>query len=812
MVRRWLMMLALSVCWFQSGLVQSAAADAPAEARRLFFETSIRPVLVEQCQKCHGEAKQWGSLRLDSGPALLAGGDSGPAIVPGQPEKSLLIRAIRQQDEDLKMPPKGKLSDKQVADFILWIKQGAHYPDPIEAVKKKLRDPNHWSFQTPVDPPPPVIRDTSWPTSVVDLFILSKLEAEQLVPAARADKRTLIRRASFDLIGLPPTTEEIAEFLADNDPSAFSRLVDRLLASTAYGERWGRHWLDVARYADSNGLDENVAQGNAWRYRDYVVAAFNSDKPYDQFLVEQIAGDLLPITDDVAVRNERLIATGFLSIGPKVLAEVDESKMQMDIVDEQIDTLGRALLGMTFGCARCHDHKFDPIQTADYYGLAGIFKSTRTMDNFKKVAKWHENPVPTPEARAQQAAFEAQVARAKVAIQQLTDAADAKLKEATAKGEKLPEKRETLYSEETKVGLKRLRDELVKLEKSAPEMPSAMGVQDDLVADVAIHIRGNPLKLGEVVARHVPTVLEGPTARQFTAHESGRLELAQALTEKRHPLTSRVLVNRVWRWHFGKGLVRTTDNFGLLGEPATHPELLDWLASRFMEQGWSIKQLHRLIMLSSTYQLGSQVDPAVVERDPENLFYGRTSLQRLEAEEIRDAMLAVSGRLDRTLGGSLLNVKNRAYFFDHTSKDLTDYSSPRRSIYMPVVRNNVYDVFQLLDYPDAAIPTGDRNITTVAPQALLMMNSQFVSTASADLAARLFTQSPDNDAQRIEQLYLLAYGRPVTAEEIEQSKSFVAEIEAALRPTDLDPASRHQRAWASLCQVVLAANEFIYLQ
>jgi len=812
MGRCWLLKLVLVVALSCCCVDSAVADDTPTAEQLQHFESSIRPVLVEHCLKCHGEEKQWGSLRLDSSKALLDGGDSGAAIVPGQPEKSLLIRAIRQQDEDLKMPPKGKLSDKQVADFILWIKQGAHFPAAAETGKKRSRDPNHWSFKTPVDPPLPAIQDKAWPKSELDHFILAKLEHEHLAPAAQADRRTLIRRATFDLTGLPPTPAEISEFLADKSPDAFTKVVDRLLASSAYGERWGRHWLDVARYADSNGLDENVAQGNAWRYRDYVVNAFNNDKPYDQFLTEQIAGDLLPATDDNAVRNERLIATGFLAIGPKVLAEVDESKMQMDIVDEQIDTLGRAVLGMTFGCARCHDHKFDPIQTADYYGLAGIFKSTKTMDSFKKVAKWHENPVPTDEALAQKSAFEVQLTAAKGAIQQLTDAADAKIKAANTKGDKLPEKLETLYPEETRTELKRLRDELAKIEKQAPEMPTAMGVQDDAVADAAIHIRGNPQKLGEVVARHVPTVLEGTAGRQFTPQSSGRLELAQSLVEKRHPLTSRVMVNRVWRWHFGKGLVRTVDNFGLLGEAATHPELLDWLAHRFMEQGWSIKKLHRLIMLSSTYQLGSHVDPAIVERDPENLLYGRATIQRLEAEEVRDAMLAVSGQLDRTLGGSLLNVKNRAYFFDHTSKDLTDYSSPRRSIYLPVVRNNVYDLFQLLDYPDAAIPTGDRSTTTVAPQALLMMNSDFVAKASTELATRLLSQQQADDATRISEMYQLAYGRDVTPEEVEQSRSFVTEIEKALQPTDPDPANRHRRAWATLCQVVLAANEFIYLQ
>lgn len=798
------------ICW-QGSLETTARADEPTAEQLQFFETSIRPILVEHCQKCHGEAKQWGNLRLDSRQAFLAGGDTGPAIVPGEPEKSLLIRAIRQTDDELKMPPKGKLSDKQIADFIVWIKQGAHFPSAKEATKQRNRDPNHWSFQTPVDPPVPNVTNTAWPKTNLDRFILAKLEDAKLAPAATADKRTLIRRATYDLTGLPPTPEEIAAFLADDHPDAFARLIDRLLASSAYGERWGRHWLDVARYADSNGLDENVAQGNAWRYRDYVVNAINNDKPYDQFIKEQIAGDLLPAADE-AVRQEQLIATGFLTIGPKVLAEVDQAKMQMDIVDEQIDTLGRAFLGLTLGCARCHDHKFDPIETADYYGLAGIFKSTRTMETYTKVAKWHENPLPNPQFLAEKAAYDQRHAEAKAIIDKLIESADAKAKAAIPEGQKAPEKLETVYPEETKTELKKLRDSLAALEKTAPETPAAMGVTEDKVADVAIHIRGNPLKLGDIVPRHVPKVLEGSTVRQFPATHSGRLELAQSLTEKRHPLTARVMVNRVWRWHFGRGLVRTVDNFGLLGEAPTHPELLDWLAHRFMEQGWSLKQLHRLIMLSSTYQLDSHVDPSVVEADPENRLYARNSVQRLEAEEIRDAMLAISGKLDRTQGGSLLTVKNRAYFFDHTSKDLTDYSSTRRSLYLPVVRNNVYDIFQLLDYPDAAVPTGDRTATTVAPQALLMMNSDFVATASSNLAARLFARADQNDSQRIAELYQLAYGREASPQEIEQSQAFVGQIDKALAGSDADAASRQKKAWATLCQVILAANEFIYLQ
>lgn len=807
--RGWLISSFLAL-WCLGQLSQPVSAAEPTAEQIQFFETSIRPVLVEHCLKCHGEGKQWGSLRLDSSKAILEGGDSGAAIVPGQPEKSLLIRAIRQQDEDLKMPPKGKLTDKQIADFAQWIKQGGHFPAKAET-KARTRDPNHWSFQSPVDPPVPAVENKAWPKSILDHFILAKLEGQKLPPAAPADKRTLIRRATFDLTGLPPTPDEIAEFLADESPDAFGRLIDRLMASSAYGERWGRHWLDVARYADSNGLDENVAQGNAWRYRDYVVAAFNNDKPYDQFLVEQIAGDLLP-TDDMAIRHERLVATGFLTIGPKVLAEVDQAKMQMDIVDEQIDTIGRAMLGLTLGCARCHDHKFDPIETADYYGLAGIFKSTKTMDSYIKVAKWHENTIATPEQVAKRAAFNEQVTQQKAAIQKVVETADAAAKAAVPAGEKPPEKLETLYKEETKAELKRLRDELAAFEKTAPDVPSAMGVAEDKVIDVAIHIRGNPLKLGDVVPRNVPKVLVKDVHHQFPGDHSGRLELAQSLVEKRHPLTSRVIVNRVWRWHFGKGLVRTVDNFGLLGEAPTHPELLDWLAHRFMEQGWSLKKLHRLIMLSSTYQLGSHVDPSIVERDPENMHYGRASLRRLEAEEVRDAMLAVSGRLDRTLGGSLLTVKNREYFFDHTSKDLTNYTSQRRSIYLPVVRNNIYDIFQLLDYPDAAVPTGDRNSTTVAPQALLMMNSEFVSQASIDLATRLLNLPDGDDPSRLRTGYVLAYGREATDKELSESKTFLTDLEKAFQVSEPDPAQRRIRVWETLCQTILAANEFVYLQ
>jgi len=497
-----------------------------------------------------------------------------------------------------------------------------------------------------------------------------------------------------------------------------------------------------------------------------------------------------------------------LAIGPKVLAEVDEDKMQMDIVDEQIDTFGRAFVGLTLGCARCHDHKFDPIDTADYYGLAGIFKSSRAMENYKKIARWHENVLPSPATDTLKAEYDAQLAAKKQEIDEFVAKADEQVRTDATAGALLPEKLETLYPKETKAALKKLRDEQTALQKNPPDLPAAMGVTEDTVADTAIRIRGNPLKLGDVAARHVPPALRGPPAPPFTIAESGRRELAQWLIDPEHPLTSRTLVNRVWRWHFGEGLVRTPDNFGLLGEKPTHPELLDWLARRFVADGWSIKSLHRMILSSATYRQGSGFG-GQSSVDPENRLFGRANVRRLEAEAVRDALLAVSGQLDGQMGGSLLTVKNRAFFFDHTSKDMTDYSSRRRSLYLPVVRNNVYDVFQLLDFPDPAIPSGDRSTTTIAPQALLMLNSDLMIDAAANLADRLLASAGTNE-DRNRKLYEIAYGRPATTAETTDAVAFLAAAEKSL--TAAEQSQRQREAWSALCQTVLAANEFVYVK
>ena len=773
------------------------------------FETHVRPILDEHCLKCHGSTKQWASLRLDSRDAILKGGDSGPAAVAGEPDESLLIRAVRHDDENLKMPQDDKLTDAQIEILSSWVKSGLAFP-AVSAASKRHRDPNHWAFISPAEVAIPPVQNSAWPQSDLDRFVLARLEAEGLSPAPKADKQALIRRVTFDLTGLPPTPVEISAFLHDERPEAYPELIERLLSSPAYGERWGRHWLDIARYADSNGLDENVAHGNAWRYRDYVVRSFNADKPFDQFIREQLAGDQLEASSD-EVRNELLTATGFLSIGPKVLAEVNMPKMRMDIVDEQIDTVGRVFLGMTFGCARCHDHKFDPIDTADYYGLAGIFKSTRTMDTYTKVAKWHEHPLKSAEATQMQADYEAQVAAKKMAIETTVKSADEALQASLPDGAIPPESKESQYPEETRTTLTKLREELSALEKAPPELPTSMGVTEDEIVDVPIHVRGNPSRLGDVVPRHVPAVMKGPEMPGFSGQHSGRRELAEWLVNDHHPLTSRVLLNRVWRWHFGRGLVASADNFGLLGEKPSHPELLDWLAKEFIHRKWSLKEMHRVILLSNTYQQSTHVSSEAATADPDNRLWSRFPVRRLAAEEIRDSLLFVSGQLDATMGGSLLKVKNRGYLFDHTSIDTTDYNSARRSLYLPVIRNNVFEMFQLLDFPDPAVPTGDRATTTVAPQALMMMNSDFVMQAADALAGRVLT-TDSTDSERVKEIYVTCLGREPSNEEISQDLQLIKDTLQTFSSDARSDKDRLIAAWSVACQVVLASSEFVYLQ
>ena len=746
----------------------AVAAPVPSARADDFFENKIRPLFAEHCAKCHGaEEKVKGGLKMNTRADLLAGGESGPAVVPGKPDESLLVKSVKYTDDALKMPPKGKLSDQQIADLAKWVKDGAKWPNadvkpnpepkpngPLFTAEQKA----FWAFQPVREPAVPKV---SGVTNPIDAFVRSKLSDNSLSPAAPADKRTLIRRAAFDLAGLPPTPDEVTAFVNDPSPQAFEKVLDRLLASPAYGERWARHWLDVARYADSNGLDENTSFGAAWRYRDYVIQALNDDKPYDRFVREQLAGDLLPFASREE-RQQNLTATGFLVLGPKVLAEPDKQKMLLDIADEQLDTVGKAFMGLTLGCARCHDHKFDPIPARDYYSLLAVFTSTRTMQNLNTVAKAHERAPDGPEAG------EVVLARAK--LEQLTRQLRKIERDFGATPATEQEKRSALHlqAEERRAAIK-------KLEAVLPASPMVLAVDEGSAAaygtqprNLFVQIRGNYVSPGTEAPAVFPRIIAGedqlpfvratapasatskPNTIRYGAARatSGRLELANWLADPKHPLTARVLVNRVWQHHFGEGLVRTPDNFGRLGERPTHPELLDWLALRFTENGWSLKKLHKLVMLSATYQQASTHNAQAAERDPDNRLLWRFNRRRLEAEAIRDALMLTAGTLDHTAGGSLLNNGNFEYINNEHSRGGVRYGTHRRSVYLPVIRNNVFDFFQAFDFVEPHVSNGKRAATVIPSQALYLMNNPFVVEQSQALADSLLS-AKGTDAERV---------------------------------------------------------------
>ena len=650
----------------------------------------------------------------------------------------------------------------------------------------------HWAFQPVQRAALPAVKAKDWPQNGIDHFILARLEKAGLQPAPAVAPRDLQRRLNYALTGLPPKANSKIVNLKSE--------IENLMATPQYGERWARHWLDVVRYADSNGLDENAAHANAWRYRDYVVNAFNADKPYDQFLIEQIAGDLqAKDSQEDARRRELFIATGFLSLGPKVLAEPDKVKMEMDIIDEQIDTLGKALLGLTLGCARCHDHKFDPIPTADYYALAGIFKSTKTMENLKTIAKWHENSVATPAEKRLREKHDVLIDAQKKVVTAFTEKANAQLL-VSLKIDKLPAKPEEKYPKTTRNELGKLRAALKQLEDNPPPLVSAMGVTDGNATELPVFVRGDhntPASFKQ--PRRFPQVLSD--GKPLGNENSGRLALAQWIADKKNPLTARVMVNRVWRWHFGRGLVATTDNFGLLGERPSHPDLLDWLAAWFMDNGWSVKKLNTLILTSATYQMSSTASPAALQQDANNVLLSRAPLRRLEAEPLRDSLLELGGLLDKQVGGFVWTFENYKLVFNHTSEDATTYESNRRALYLPVIRNHVYDLFELFDFPDPGTVNGNRADSTIAPQALYLMNSPLVLRATESIAEALLKEGDLTNVQRVQRLYAQVFNRPPTVKETQRAVVFINNL-----------AQDRLASWQALSQALVSSNEFLYLK
>ena len=763
-----------------------------------FFESKVRPLLIERCHECHSAAsgKSKGGLRLDSLVAILQGGDSGPALVAGKPEKSLLIQALAHSEEVSGMPPKGKLPDGEIATLTAWVKSGATWPAELAAGSKKPSSApstgtgTHWAWQPLKHPAPPAVRDKAWGRQPVDAFILAALEAKGLSPAPAASRQTLIRRLSLDLTGLPPTPEEVEAFCQDTHAGAVEALVERLLASSRFGERWGRHWLDVARYSDSIGGGMNLVLDDAWRYRDYVISSFNADKPYDRFVTEQIAGDLLPAGDE-ARRVEQIVATGFLLLGVTELGEYDREKLRMDIVDEQLDTLGKTFLGLTLGCARCHDHKFDPVPARDYYAMAGIMRSTNPLDEKKSVGMFGKlRRVPLP----QDAATTAAIARATQELAPLKKElaeVQAALKTGSAAEKPALEKRqESIRAEQ------RRRNSLI-----AAMTPMILAVGDEAQPkDSPIFIRGDVHNPGQTVPRGFLTLARFEGTPAVSPRQSGRLELARWMTHPDQPLLARVMANRVWHWLMGAGLVRSVDNFGLRGEQPSHPALLDYLARRFIQQGWSVKALIREMVLSKTYQQGSEATPATVQADPENRLWGWHPRRRLEAEEIHDALLLVSGALDPTLGGQS-NTRTGRLGSEGEDAFLNSDPRQRRGIYQPIYRGGMApDLFRVFDFPDAGLVTGSRNVTTVATQALYLLNSPEMLGHARRTAARLLAERSE-DAGRLQRLHQWLFGRDATGLEVQRARDF---LKAA-------PGSQ-DAAWAALCHSLMISTPFLFVE
>lgn len=927
--------------------------DPPAQVEReAFYEKNIRPLLIDKCYACHSleKNKTKGGLALDSQKAWLTGGEHGPALSPGKPDDSLLIKAVRYADDELRMPPKshgGKLSDKEIKLLEQWVRDGAHSPKQV--VRTVAGDKQWWSFKPITMPVPP-----DGKVHPIDAFLAVRHQALGIKPLGSADKRTLLRRLTFDLTGLPPTPEEVNSFLSDSSPQAFAKAVDRLLASPHYGERWGRHWLDVVRYADSlddRSYDKEGDILDAWRYRDWVVNAFNCDLPYDQFIIQQIAGDILA-NQPGKYSADKIIATGMYAIGNWGNGDADKEKLHTDIVDDQVDVTSRAFLGLTVACARCHDHKFDPITTRDYYALSGFFFSSHILDKFQSKGegeKLMRIALQSPDEkeqfnqkRKQLQQIEQQLAnllrpmktyREKIAgkdelhgwgpqgsdnpslvintSDKLVSYSTIKLRPHTIAvhpGPQIPasiawkspltgkltikialhdadpncgngidwelkhgdkslhkgvmDNGKSLIMPETTVTMQKndllvlvigprgeyscdtteveftiafeggekhdLKESLQKnyrrgashpwyvcsgsgsklvdedqsvdqlearqkeIKKQLGQVSYAQGMLEGGITgtmyagfhNVKVHQRGSYHRLGDEVARGYPVVLTNQQPAITTG--SGRLELARWIASPSHPLTARVMVNRLWQHHFGEGIVRTANNFGKLGTPPSHPELLDYMAGEFIRSGWSIKSMHRLIVTSQAYQRSSLWSDSaehkmILQHDPDNLTLARQHRRRLTAEELRDSLLAATGELDKTLGG----------------KAIRDLNSKRRTLYVTTIRSDRTTYQSLFDVADPTAIVEKRTEATVAPQSLWLLNHPFVQHRAGVLAEQLSQQAGDTSA-KMHWLCQLLYARPALANELALAKRVVN-----------DPKSKCD--WEMLCQVALCANEFIYL-
>ncbi|MBP89549.1 MAG: hypothetical protein CMJ64_23040 [Planctomycetaceae bacterium] len=820
-------------------LSTSHAADVDTAEGIAYFEKHIRPLLANRCYKCHSvrTKKHEGGLLLDSRAGWAVGGDNGPAVMPGDVDASLLIQAVRYTDPDLQMPPDKALPQDAVARLEQWVRMRAPDPRGDSTVERARRDDpsdpiagrEHWAFR-PLTEQPPAIALPDWPRSTIDTFIVAQLDAAKLQPAPDADRRVLIRRVYVQLIGLPPTPQQVATFLDDGRPDAYERLVDQLLNSPHFGERWGRHWLDLARYADSNGLDENFLFREAWRYRNWVIDAVNADLPFDQFVLEQIAGDLLP-HDSIEQRDGQRTAAGFLVVGPKVLLGNDPKERRMDVADEQIDTIGRAILGQTLGCARCHDHKFDPIPTADYYALAGIFTSTEVMERRYMLGQqrvmerlvglgpdgdetdgayekyWRDRPKLQERQKHAQSALDLLKKDNAKALEALAkEHADA-IADGAADASQPKEKR--IASQKT------LLAELNAAVAKPPGIPARAMIPNDAdaPADESIRVAGQFDHLGEQVPRGFLRVLSDVTA-EIPERQSGRVELGRWLTDVdggAGQLAARVLANRVWHHLIGRGIVRTVDNFGRTGEAPSHPELLDYLARELIDSGWSIKNLVREIVLSRTFAMSSRHDDAGHSLDPENRLLWRAHRRRLDPETLRDSMLSAGGELDlKPMQSSVWYLGDQATAVgDNKNRRRTDF--PNRSVYLPVIRNDLPELFDVFDFADPHTSTGMRPQTMVATQGLFILNDASVMAAAEATARRLLAGEITGEQEsKVDRMFEVVLNARATEEDRNELLAFISDFKNRL--TSQGDSDADLRAWSMACHALFASSRFQILE
>ncbi len=831
-----------------------------------FFEAKIRPVLIDKCYQCHAatSSKVRGGLLLDTREGTRRGGESGPAVVPGDVSRSLLIEAIHHGNKDTAMPPEkngGKLPEAVIADFEKWVRMGA--PDPREgkavaapAAYDEAKAKSWWAYQPVRRPAIPVVKNASWPRGDIDRFVLAGLEAKGMQPVGDADKPTLLRRVFFDLIGMPPSPETVQRFIADTSPIAFEKIVDELLKSPQFGERWGRHWLDVARYAESTGKDLNVSFPHAWRYRDYVIASFNKDKPYDQFIREQLAGDLLP-AKTASQRAEQMIATGFLAIGPKGLGELTPRQFELDLADEQVDATTQAFLGMTAACARCHDHKFDPISQRDYYALAGIFLSTEvsygTLSGPKNnqersvISLPQEAGVPTIKPNitaAERAELEQEYTEAKERYDGLMSqraSPGGAMSKGKGKGKGGGSGPQFFIQVQVALGkMAELESRLKSFDENGRARAFCMGVQDrpvgsgkpepmqptkvveikgssgirppsgfETIADSPLFARGEMNDPGERVPRGVPAALSAVPMPPISAETSGCRELAEWITNVRNPLTPRVMVNRLWHWLFGQGLVASVDNFGTMGVPPVNQPLLDHLVTRLVGNGWSLKATIREMVLSRSYQLASTYDSAAFAADPQNTLVWRHSKRRLDAEGIRDAMLTVSGELQITpqVGSAVARagegpIGSTGGFIRINEDTLINATGNYRSVYLPIARDLLPDALAVFDYSEASLVNGTRETTNVPAQALYLMNNEFVRALAVKFAERI-QKMPGGPEQHIAQAYGLALARAPKPHEQQAAMQFFSRFR--------DSGGTAGDAWTAFCLALFGSAEFRFL-